>query len=175
MKSLLWKLLIYFLVGVTTFACKRKYEDGPLISLNSKCNRLTSGQWKLEYLYIENIDSTEAVYSSLGISNSRMYLDFIVNDKNKRACLRGDQAICRFNKSNGVSMEYSGNYDWSSDKRYLKLLIIDTKGYINQNFKPVGPFFTGEFLDYRIKRLTSENLWLGITYNNKKVDIHFRR
>jgi hypothetical protein len=176
MKIGLKYLLVFCLCYFFFSSCKKKYEEGPLISFQSKCNRLQEGQWQLEYLYIDNIDSTNEVYKSLGSIDNEMYIDFIMQEKGRNACLKGGEVLTRVKTSlsNGYFSDYAGYYNWGKDKKYLEMLLVDNR-IINLNKKPVGPLFTGHFINYRIKKLTKKDLWLDVTYNGKYVWMHFKR
>jgi len=60
MKNLLF---ILFAFAILLCSCK-KYKEGPAISLRTKTNRIT-GTWKIERLYINDIDSTNEYQTKL--------------------------------------------------------------------------------------------------------------
>ena len=56
------KNLLFILFAILLCSCK-KYKEGPAISLRTKTNRIT-GTWKIEKLYINDIDSTSEYQKS---------------------------------------------------------------------------------------------------------------
>ena len=162
--------ILIFALSFTFVGCKRKYEEGPLISLRSKCKRLESG-WKLEYFFIDGIDSTDAIYKSLGITNNRLVLNLL--ESASGSCNNRGPTDVRFESTIYIP-QLEGYYYLSQDEKYLNMTIVNLKRYVNFNMTAVGPFFNGEEVEYRIKRLTSKDLWLDVNYKGKYCWIHFK-
>ena len=163
-------ILVFLLL--VFFGCKRKYEEGPLISLGTKCARLQNS-WRLEYFNIDGVDSTDAIYESLGITDNKFVANFFV-DGSDQNCFGNGAITVYINSSTNHSNGLSGLYNLTKGGKYLNMLIIDVDGTSNLSYTPVGPFFTKHIAAYRIKRLTSKDLWLDITYNGKYCWIHFK-
>ena len=170
MKKGIIKLLILFLGFCFIGSCKRRYEEGPLISLSTKCKRILR-TWRLEYLYIDGKDSTNAVYESLGIVDGKFEAIFDLSSVDA-TCKEGGSITVYFKSSINSSPQF-GNYDLSKDGKYLNLDILNTSG-LSLKYRPIGPLFTGSFVKYRVKRLTKTELWLDVTYDGKYVWIHFK-
>ena len=158
-------LLLVFL------GCKRKYEEGSLISLGSKCAKLEQ-EWRLEYFNVDGVDSTDAIYQSLGITDNKFVAKLYV-DAYYGTCHNYGATTVTINSPANGSISVSGAYDLSNNGKYLNMNIIQG-GVSNFISKPVGPFFTGRYVSYRIKRLTSKDLWLDVTYQGKYCWIHFK-
>ena len=166
---------IFCIIFITS--CKRKYEDGPLIILSTKCKRLVDKSWQLEYILIDNEDSTEAVYKSIGSIDNTLSIDFlkVYDGRSELSCMNGGKMLTHFKTVTDSYAEYDGYYDWVGGKKYLKMEIINTRGITSATFTPVGPFFAGQSVEYRIKKLTKTNLWLEVTFNDRNVVVHFKR
>lgn len=153
-------------------SCKRKYEEGPLISFTSKCKRLER-TWTLSYIYIDGIDSTEAVYKALGIIDNKFRAKFI--EPSDGTCFNYAPIDVRVNITGSIYYSHlPGSYKLSENGKYLIMNIIRTSDIVNLKYKEVGPFFTDDYVEYRIKRLTKSELWLELTYNGKYIWIHFK-
>ena len=164
-------ILLLFFTSISSFSCKRKYEEGPLISLSSKCKRLTQG-WRLEYFYIDGVDSTDAIYKSWGILDNKFYAIFSEGGSDRSCYDNGEIRIDIHSTTNNSHL--TGSYFLTKGGEYLNMNIIDTKTTLNLKYTPVGPFFSGDIVAYRIKRLTKKELWLDITYGGKYIWIHFK-
>ena len=163
-------ILVFLLL--VFFGCKRKYEEGPLISLGTKCARLQNS-WRLEYFNIDGVDSTDAIYQSLGITDNKFVAKLYV-DAYYGTCHNYGATTVTINSSTNGSTSLFGIYELSKDGRWLYMLIIDVDGAPGLKYSSVGPFFTKGYVSYRIKRLTSKDLWLDVTYQGKYCWIHFK-
>jgi len=70
------KQIYYILMLILLFAAC-KYEDGPIISLRSKGNRLLQ-EWEIENVKVDGIDSTQRYNDSCGCT-----LGFVSDDNYK--------------------------------------------------------------------------------------------
>jgi hypothetical protein len=169
MKIGLKYLLVFCLVGFFIGAC-RKYEEGPLINFESRCKRFGK-QWKLKYLYIAGVDST----SYMNDATDSGYRFSAINIPSKQ----GDYNPCGYNDltieiyKNNSPLNVTGNKKISDDKKSIKIFSGNTNQLKLLGIKPVGPFFTGEYLEFRVKRLTKHELWLDIDYKGNYCWIHF--
>ena len=159
--------LSYSFVG-----CKKRYEEGSLISFESPCKRIGQ-EWKLEYLFIDGIDSTSYMnaVSDSGYSFSAMNIPSKEGEYNP--CGHNDLTIEVNYKSQGSSNIY-GRKEISNSKKTIRINTGEIKQFQLRGIKPVGPFFTGEYLEFRIKRLTKTELWLDIEYKGKYCWVHFK-
>jgi hypothetical protein len=142
---------LYFLTALTLVligSCK--YEDGPAISLRSKCERIT-GYWDVELFYIDNADSTslltsQTCYGPVGFLYDCDETDITV------------ESTCSFTGS------------W-------RLIEDDEKVLLNMNsppgFTPIGPY--GRNAEWTILRLTNKEMWLDVNYASKSYEIHLKK
>lgn len=163
MKKATKSVLIISLIIFIYSSCK-KYPDGPLISFTSKEKRLER-TWTLEYLEIGGVDST---------------------------CYFLDENDSGF-KFNYMRLKFGRDasyVDYGSHKNlyrfvYINCSLIDNKKKLSidrQNYDPpayspkdqVGPFWVNEKVEFRIRKLTKEELWLETTYNGNLTKAHFR-
>ncbi len=164
MRKAIKYLLALFLVSFSYSSCK-KYPDGPLLNFTSKENRIER-TWTLEYLEIGGIDSTSYFLdendSGFKFNRVRFFHD------------RGDSRI----DYNSIKNPYGSSIDfdwWFSDKN--KILVIDlslTNPPVYSVEDRVGPFWIIEKVEFRIRKLTKEELWLETTYNGNLTKAHFR-
>ncbi|MEP7265626.1 MAG: hypothetical protein ABI772_14065 [Bacteroidota bacterium] len=145
---------------LVSFGCK-KYEEGPLISFRSKDSRII-GFWVLEYLYINNIDSTEAVKTQTCDGG----LFFTIPSKH-------------YHEGNWVSVTYtsgcrgcSGYWSLSHNK---KTLSIEHRTTDSCSFRSIGPYLAANGVAWEIRRLTKDQLWLATEYNGQNCWAHFKK
>ncbi len=148
-------------VFLISSSCK-KYPDGPLINLMSKEKRLES-YWYMEYLEIGGIDSTAYFLAENDSGLKFEYLKFFEER---------DASYISYASNNKYR---SLSFDWAfmNKKKYLKIdisvgpLVFDFKNHF-------GPFWVIEKVQFRIKKLTKEELWLETTYNGNLTKAHFK-
>jgi len=59
------KILSIFIIIILIVSCGKTYDDGPHFTFRSAQSRI-EGTWKLDKLYINDIDSTNEFYNRLG-------------------------------------------------------------------------------------------------------------
>jgi hypothetical protein len=149
--------ILYSLVLLLLFAAC-KYEDGPAISLNSKYQRL-KGEWKIEYLEIDGVDSTQRYIDSCNCN-----LRFLkVHDYGQLM----DLYKCKPNPL-PVPPQYRGYWEFSNNKEKLHIT-FNAGGY-----KGIGPIGTVSG-DWEILRLTKTEFWFTTTVQNKVYTFKFKR
>jgi hypothetical protein len=87
-KNIIWILLILLVIPL---ACKKRFEDGPLISFRSVKARI-EGTWKVDKFYINDADSTADFNNRLGceiefskdVYNGDNYYIYLKNCNNNR-------------------------------------------------------------------------------------------
>ncbi len=144
-------------------SCK-KYPDGPLINLMSEEKRLKR-TWYIEYLEIGGIDSTMQLF----VENDSGYKfnSMVIEDDKDGSGL--------FFKT--LSQNYGTVYfQWSFADNKKKLIIRKVYEYLPFYFYKdrVGPFWVYEDVEYRIRKLTKNELWLETTYNGFLTKAHFK-
>jgi hypothetical protein len=156
-------LLVLFLISFSYSSCK-KYPDGPLLNFTSKEERIER-TWTLEYLEIGGIDSTANFLdendSGFKFNHIRFY-----NERDYSRIVYSS----RLNPLGLLSM----NWSFTDKKRNLE---IDLIGFMAPYFTikdRIGPFWVKGKIEFRIRKLTKEELWLETTYNGALTKAHFR-
>jgi hypothetical protein len=153
--------ILYTLV-LLLFIAACKYEDGPL-SLRSKYQRL-EGEWKIEHLEIDGIDSTQRYIDSCNCN-----LKFIKFDDYGW----GDGQLiklgyCKWAASITTGLE--GYWKFSKNKKIFHV-------WLNINgckYKGIGPIGCIDS-DWEIHRLTKTEFWFTTTIQNKVYTFKFKR
>ena len=137
--------------------CK-KYEEGPYFITKSKCKRIT-GTWHLEYLVIDGVDSTVYAYNHgcTPIMTIKPYDD-----------LKTSGRIFPYSESipNSNCYAFVGTFSLLKNKKYLHMFF----DYVHPDsivYHPVGPYLVEGGNEWEIRKLTNDQLWLSITYNDK--------
>ena len=166
--------LYYFLALVFVFSifnsCK-KYEEGTLINFESRCKRLGKN-WKLKYLYVGGIDST-SYFTTTNDSGFRILAITIPSKEGDYNPCYAFHLTVETIKNELYYYNVYGNKTVSDDKKSIKMSFGTLKELQLLGIKPVGPFFTGEYLEFKIKRLTKHELWLDIDYKGNYCWMHF--
>ncbi|HRH01813.1 MAG TPA: hypothetical protein PLN13_01700 [Bacteroidia bacterium] len=161
------KLTIYLafiaFIFLINSSCK-KYPDGPWISLTSKEKRLERS-WKMDYLEIGGIDSTTYFMdendSGYKFNELRFYFE---RDRS-------------FIKYNSLTHPYGAfvYFDWNFSDNRKNLVIRKVYQYPPYySFKDrVGPFWVNEKVEFRIRKLTKNELWLESTFSGNLIKAHF--
>jgi hypothetical protein len=163
MRKAIKYLLALFFVTLSYSSCK-KYPDGPLLNFTSKEKRIER-TWTLEYLEIGGIDSTSYF---LDENDSGFKFNFL------KLKLGRDASY----------VDYGSNRNLYRFV-YVNCYLIDNKKKLSidrQNYDPsvyslkdqVGPFWVNDKVEFRIRKLTKEELWLETTYNGNLTKVHFR-
>ncbi len=145
-------------------SCK-KYPDGPLINLMSKEKRLVR-HWHMEYLEIGGIDSTSYFMSENDSGYKFSDLRFLPD--------RDASTISYYSLTNSFPANLYFNWSFSKSKKYLSIDVdfFDPRAYSFKN--KVGPFWIYDKVEFRIRKLTKDELWLENTYNGLLTKVHFR-
>ncbi len=159
MKTFLIKSALFILIGILPLSCK-KYEEGPWFSLRSIENRI-NGNWKLEYLYINDNDSTSRV--------------------KEQECY--DKLLIKINSKTPKT----GSWQMYKGPTFLNVYGTCFIGGKNCNefniwnfrdsscFQSVGAYLRpGEF-NWTITRLTNKQFWIKTTWNNQRTWAHFKK
>jgi hypothetical protein len=156
-------LFLLILLAITlSFACKRRFPDGPLISFRTVNHRL-EGTWKVTQFLINGADSTDEFNAKLGCE-----IEFSKNTFQ----LNGNQFnegpyyyFYLINCNNGMTM--NGFWLWdnnppnsTSDDQNLDIIF-----YKDSTFTPVmGPFQSIGIDEYwSVLRLTNKECNIGIS------------
>ncbi|HRH62619.1 MAG TPA: hypothetical protein PLI68_04755 [Bacteroidia bacterium] len=142
-------------------SCK-KYPDGPLINLMSKEKRIER-YWYMEYLEIGGIDSTA---SFLAENDSGLKFDYMR--------IYGEREASYIKYSSDLRWAEL-SFEWSliNKNRNLKIGLTWVSRSYNLS-EHIGPFWVNEKVEFRIMKLTKDELWLETTYNNNLTKVHFR-
>ncbi|MEP7265627.1 MAG: hypothetical protein ABI772_14070 [Bacteroidota bacterium] len=151
--------ILLFILLIPLHGCK-KYEEGPLISFRSKDKRL-NGIWRLEHLYINNIDSITAVSSQY--CNGDLYIYYQSKQHNEGHWETVvDYQNCK---------KCYGYWGLSHNKKniYIEHMISDSC-----TFRSVGPYLATDHDEWEIRKLTMDQLWLSTVYKGQNCWIHFK-
>ena len=143
--------LLYMLLLVTIlYVGCNGYDDGPLISLRSKDNRII-GNHKIELYEVNGIDSTDAV--DMAYSGSRYEKEgFIWSDPSDDHFIVGGATV--------------GFWYWDENQEYLRM---------NLPGSPNGGISFPDWLEWKVKRLTYHELWVRTNQGNNTYFIKFVR
>jgi hypothetical protein len=152
---------IAFIISAVIISGCKKYEEGPCFSLRSKENRVR-GEWELEYLYINGVDSTQAVKSQT------CYGNLFINTESKHYLegnwdLKYDYHSC--NRCDGT---------WSFEDKN-RVFIFDVEERDTTDFKPVGPYMNIKHRSWEIRRLTKDQFWIATNFNGDECWVHFKK
>jgi len=139
-----------------TTACK-KYPDGPLLSFETKMNRIAgieTKQWNVDYYSINGYDSTAYLQAQPYYGQYSFY-----SKKSKYpntfGCLSNNNIYCTH-----------GGWEFNNSKNDMHIL----QNYICSI--PISQFNTNPYIasdvTWEIRRLTDSDLWLKTTYNGKE-------
>lgn len=148
--------VIFALVLVLFFAAC-KYEDGPIISLRSKHNRLNGG-WKFKEVLVDGIDSTEAYQQQFPIIN------FISNQELWSAYLK--DVIMRYYTEEPASMSTPVIWcygEFNKKKTYLEVCFADSIPLQHH----LGLIGSAGIQEWEVLKLSNVNLWFKINTNNR--------
>ncbi len=148
--------LLVFLVGV--FSTCKKYEEGPCISFKTKKSRLT-GNWEpvvflaneIDSLLFLKADTCYGFYSFLDNNDVNQKSQIIINDP---------FIICH---------EY-GAWSFINQKEILRINFKDAA-----RISILGPYGAKEDIDWKIERLTNEDLWLKVEYHGINYEVKFKK
>lgn len=148
---------IYLSLLVIIISCK-KYEENPLINLDSKKYRLTAGPYShfVAGYWVDGIDSTSLLNN---------YLSSVKN---------GDKCFVSFGEDSQSHKKFissrciQGEWDFSPNKKELLVKI-------NYNSE-IGPFVVrNKQLNWKINKLTKHQLHLSIDYSGKKYILYLHK
>jgi len=137
-----------FALAILLFLAACKYEDGPLISLRSKHNRL-DGTWKFKEVLVDEIDSTSAYQQQF------TYIS-IVSGEDLWNAYMVDAQIEFHSDSN-----YTQAKGWFNKNKTL--LHISFLSIFTWSFGFIG----GYNEDWEVLKLSNNNLWFKTNYNNR--------
>jgi len=151
--------ILYTLVLLLFFAAC-KYEDGPIISYNSKYQRL-KGEWQIEHLEIDGMDSTQLYIDSCNC-NLRFHKE---HDYGWGGGQLIDLLKCKPSNWNGANRGY---WEFLENKKILYVNLYSTYGYHG-----IGPINRDDS-DWEILRLTNKEFWFISIVQNKKYFFKFK-
>jgi len=138
-----------------TTACK-KYPDGPLLSFETKMNRIAgieTKQWNVDYYSINGYDSTAYLQAQPYYGQYSFYSK---KSKNPNGF---------FFSSNNSTDAASGDWKFVNNKEDLNILLtFHSPSFLQFNTNP----YIGRDVTWKIRRLTDSDLWLKTTYNGKE-------
>jgi len=156
------KILLVLFIAMIFFSCK-KYEEGLWFSFRGVDKRI-EGFWELEYLFINDVDSTAAVKSQ--DCNGLLFLSIPYDLKHE-----GDWSLAPVN---GTCKQCKGEWGISKDKKFLG---IEHRSNDTCEFKSVGPYLASNSIEikWQIIKLTVKQLWLETEYNGQNCWAHFKK
>jgi hypothetical protein len=151
------KKVILFLIVLAciTESCK-KYPDGPCISLRSAKNRIV-GTWKVDKLYINDIDSTDEFNSKLGCE-----FEFTKDVLNPQ----GDACMFHLKNCNNNAI-YQGFWYMVHENKNIVTNFFEDSTFINA----IGPFGNDRTGYWTILKLTNKEMKLSTNswYDNWNI------
>ncbi len=163
-------LLILFTIVVYFSGCK-KYDEGPAFTLRTVKSRLTNGDWILDRLTVNGVDST-AAYREIEFSY-RIYRQESNNLNVNGKEYRFDQVYTH----EGQLVEIIGGYIYFEEKG--DVIIFDSYSPYSSSSYPSPIFgnssYTSEYLKWDIKKLTNEEFWLETRVNTMRVSMKLKK
>jgi len=147
--------IIILLVISLSFACK-KYSEGPLISLRSVDKRIIA-EWQVIGFTSDGVDSLQYYNDSCG-SIMWIYKDY------------HDATYYRINFE-GDNIGFGGTFNFSDNKKVMNIYLVD----IGITYWGVGPIGSDKKSEWKILKLTMDELKTSIDYNSKNYLISFKR
>lgn len=154
--------LITILIFIIIFGCK-KYEEGPLLSLRSKTQRLMGG-YELEKYSIDEIDLTYLLKNKEKCFGVAIY---------KYSKGRGEKIFFEMQSSyNSQSLfDYSGWYEFENNKKnilwHFSPDLNDSTDFFLKNVEEIDES-SRKVLSWDIKRLTNDKLIIEANTNGFK-------
>lgn len=152
-KTILYMLLMIFVLELGS--CK-KYPDGPVISLRTKCQRIT-GEYQLEKYIVNSIDSTNSLSHSVYFPQQGSYSTFQYQYK----FLKEDLQL--------IEPYIGGSWELISKKEKLRLFPSYHDSSQVQYYEILKKG------DYEILRLTNKEFWLGSSEGGVNREIHLKK
>ena len=141
------------------FGC-RKYDDNPLIDIGSVQNRI-EGVWDVQYIFVNGVDST------IPLKNDTCY--------RKLKFLSPNESLSNTNlvssNQNYTRCDIYGHYAFVNNKNDLSI------SFDGCGFQTIGFFgFQNRIsIEWKINKLTSDQLWLERTSGGINCWIHFTK
>jgi hypothetical protein len=153
------KKTIFLLIALTLlfFSCKKKYEDGPAISLRSVTHRLY-GVHQLTSYTVDGVESIESYNDSLGLTFTIEYSDY------------REETFFKIDGKRKDGKETALHFDWMLLEKGTYISIYDTDGDIG-----IGPFGLGKKPLWHILRLTDDELKMKTDFIGKEYVVFLEK
>ena len=145
---------IFLLILLGAFIFSSCYKEGPVISLTSKKKRV-AGVYLIDKYFIDGADSTAEF--NIITTNGSVYKYNFQNDKNGQLDGGGCAGYWRFANCR-KKINIAVNYIAPSPPNFIPNTFVNKKSN-----------------DWEIRRLTTQDLWIKITINNKTYEIRFKK
>jgi hypothetical protein len=172
MKIGIKEYFVFCLIICLFYSCKKRYEEGPLISFQSPCKRI-GNRWELEYLFIGGVDSTLYMNGVSDSGYSFSAFNIPSKDGSYNPCGHNDLTV-EFNYRGNPSESLIGSLKIGDKEKTIKLRVRDINQLKQRGIRPIGPFFNEDNPEFKIKRLTKKELWLDIMYKGNYCWAHFK-
>lgn len=148
------KILLLVFISIITFdSCKKRYEDGPLISLRKPETRL-QGTWEVTNYKINDVESIQYFTDSCGCSISFCFAGGFI--------YIGDENEIYFKDCNVyIGNSFWGHFQFEGDKNIIYIESQDIAFYF-PNLKP----FCETSSRWDVLRLTNKELWIQSEYQH---------
>jgi len=156
------KVIFILLIIASIFGgCKKKYPEGPLISLSSSWGRL-KGQHTITKYTINGIDSLNLFYDSLALQQF-FYKNTIDGE---------DYWQIKGNRKDGKEVDLTWSVSLINHNKILKIISNQETTF---NIWGTGPFSTKHFLpwnyEWEILKLKANDIIMKTTFNGKEYII----
>ena len=141
------------------YSCK-KYEEGPDISFRS-IDKKIYGYWELEYLYINDHDSTAKVKEQECYEKLFITVPSKKNEKGEWVMFKGPSYL-----NVGGQCIIGGDFEPS-------ISIWNIRD--STCFRSVGVYLRPGEYTWTITRLTKKQFWIKTTWNNQRTWAHFKK
>lgn len=155
MKSLKNYFLAFLALGFILTASCKKYPEGPLINLSSKLSR-AAGLWDVVLYTVDGYDST------MFLKNQPAYGMYMLGDKKD-----GLELSAHYYAENPY-----GKFGWWEFRNKKNDIYIHFDGRYTAPVN-LGPYGADD-ITWEIRKLTSEDLWLKTTFDNKVYYVKFK-
>lgn len=152
------KVLLFSVLFLTVFGCKRKYPEGPLLTLFSSYERV-DGLYTIEQLLVDGEDSTGWLKTNSGFFRVDITNGFNFSDTN------------RFTVQFTDSLKFSAKWDLNNERNQI---CFDALKYSWNDIRQIGPIAAGEDICWDILKLKRKVMWIKTKYRNKTYEVHFK-
>jgi hypothetical protein len=175
MKKIVYSLIAVLIVSATYYGCKKKYPEGPAISLRPALRRLT-GIFEIENIYANGVNRNEII-DTLNLGTYEII--YIKNTSIVSGCKGCPYGRITLKDINGEQMRY---FIWEENDNITELS-ISFGTLLNSPYDTLNkiygiPCMTDTIYDdeiWTIIKLKQNTLWLKTQYQGTEYEVHLNK